>query len=110
MAKKETRYNQGMDKTIKFVEENIAEGFDDKNTKVCNTGLILYTLDIVVLDMATKIYNQTLNLRQPECQILWTVTSYKHRDMIKVVPFREFDILWRNPRKADLYCCMQFWE
>jgi hypothetical protein len=97
-ARMQERYDRHMDRTIKYVNEKIAnEGISDK-TDVCNTGLIFYNDYENVLPFVYEVYDTCINLQQPECQVIWATLSQKHKDKIKIIDFHSvIQVAWAEP-------------
>lgn len=79
------RYKKNMTKTIEWIENRnpIELG------KVCNTGLILYVNDERIYPFLKEIYDTSIQLEQPCCQIFWSVFSPKYSEFIHTIPFQE---------------------
>jgi hypothetical protein len=84
-ARAQSRYNQHMSKTITWIENRYPVEFG----KVCNTGLILYSNNERIYPFLKDMYETCIQLKQPCCQIFWSVFSPKYSEMISTIPFRQ---------------------
>ena len=78
------RYALNMDKTVNFIR-NLGGEFG----KVCNTGLILYRNDVIIIPFLYEVYETCVRFEQPCCQIFWSVFSPKYADFIFTFPFQQ---------------------
>jgi len=90
-AKGQERYAKHMDKTIDFINAKLNKGYF-VNNRVMNTGIIAYSMHKRGKEIRTlcdEVYNACIELKQPECQILWGLLSQPYKDIIKAVEFTE---------------------
>jgi hypothetical protein len=90
-AKGQERYAMHMDKTIDFINAKLNKGYL-ANNRVMNTGIIAYSMhtqDKEIRLLCDEVYNACIQLKQPECQILWCLLSQSYKDIIKGVEFSE---------------------
>jgi hypothetical protein len=86
-ASGQERYQRHMKETIEFVNDKIKNDGVLDETPVCNTGLILYYNYKPVLPLTNDVYNTCTSLKQPECQVIWSVLSQKYADKITIIDF-----------------------
>ena len=48
-------------------------------------------------DLCSEVYLATMEVLNPECQVIWCILSQKYKDHIKVLPWNELLIPWINP-------------
>lgn len=90
-AKGQERYAKHMDKTIDFINTKLEKGYCPNN-RVMNTGIISYSLAIngkKIRVLCDEVYNVSIKLAQPECQILWCLLSQPYMNIIQAVEFTE---------------------
>lgn len=98
-AKPQARYAKNINTTINFINKLIEDKKIIPNVRICNTGLIVYNQRQKVSEMLDNIYNKCIEHQQPECQIYWSIFSQKYSHMIKIIPWKCIDVLWRAPLK-----------
>ncbi len=89
------RYKKKMQITLDMVaEKNIP-----MNTEMCNTGIIFYHLDtfFLIKDLLSNVYNTSILLLQPQCQIIFSIFSKEYDIYILKIPFDFIRIEWKNP-------------
>jgi hypothetical protein len=90
-AKGQERYAKHMDKTIDFINAKLNKGYL-ANNRVMNTGIIAYSMRTQSKEiqlLCDEVYNACIQLKQPECQVLWCLLSQSYKDIIKCVEFSE---------------------
>jgi hypothetical protein len=95
-ASQQERYRKHMKETLEFVDSRLNKDGFTKESKVQLTGVILYNNYNDILPLTNEVYNTCMSLKQPECQIIWTVLSQKYIDKIKIV-----DHYYINPERKD---------
>lgn len=90
-AMEQTRYAKNMPETIDYINNLITNGLDVKQ-QVMNTGVILYrfkspTNKSRILSLCKKVYDNCVQLEQPECQIIWYAESQSYDDLITKVDY-----------------------
>ncbi|PKI02376.1 hypothetical protein [Glaciecola sp. 33A] len=88
-AKEQERYMIGMDDTINFINDHISRGLSASN-RVVNTGVILYNIGSIkfrdeIRSLCSEVYNACLDLKQPECQIIWFMLSQRYSHAITTI-------------------------
>lgn len=96
-ASKHSRYAYNMINTIKFIKNIIIKDKLNDRSRICATGLILYYNYQDIYPMLLSIYNTCMLLKQPECQIIWSLYSQKYKDFITTIPFNLISILHQCP-------------
>jgi hypothetical protein len=86
------KYAKNMKKTIEFVQKKIQEKAFLPATQICNTGLLLYQNVGPIVPMLHNIYQSCISLQQPECQLFWSVFSYKYSSHIKIIDYTTISI------------------
>jgi len=84
-ANGQQRYVQNMKQTLSILREKIAKGEMSEDGVVCHTGLLYYNELEPILPMIQNIYDTCLNLKQPECQIIWCMFCKKYLDSIQII-------------------------
>ena len=90
-AKGQERYAKHMDKTIDFIHTKLQKGYR-ANNRVMNTGILAYTMNAQgweIRALCNEVYNACIELKQPECQILWCLLSQPYSDIIQAVESSE---------------------
>jgi hypothetical protein len=95
-ASQQERYKKHMKETLEFVDSRLNKDGFTKESKVQLTGVILYNNYNDILPLTNEVYNTCMSLKQPECQIIWTVLSQKYIDKIKII-----DHYYVNPERKD---------
>lgn len=66
------RYRRNVPRTLARVEVQPAPGRRPRE-RIPITAIILWRSDSIALEIASEIYRTTLQLSQPECQIIWPI-------------------------------------
>ncbi len=85
------RYSKHMNQTIDFINTKLNKGYV-ANNRVMNTGIIAYSMHNQgkeIQALCDEVYNACIQLKQPECQILWALLSQPYKDIIQAVEFSE---------------------
>lgn len=90
-AWEQRRYAQNMPQTLEWIHER-ARGGDKFRTRVPNTGVLLWTPTIEARALASEIYGEILRLGQPECQIIWSMVSQRHKRHIRAIRYNSLGI------------------
>ena len=106
-AKHQERYARNMDKTLKLINQKINNNEIKNDVEICNTGLIMYINHNQYNElkfMLNNIYNTSVTLQQPECQILWAIYSQKYLNKIKLIDFHNvINPVWKEPFTSVIY-------
>ena len=100
-SKQQERYANNMNNTIELIHRKVKNKEFNEKTKVCNTGLLFYVNYESIKDMLNNIYSTCIQLRQPECQILWAIYSQPFLNKIYCIDFYTLDLLWREPFESN---------
>ena len=96
-----------MDKTLKLINQKINNNEIKNDVEICNTGLIMYINHNQYNElkfMLNNIYNTSVTLQQPECQILWAIYSQKYLNKIKLIDFHNvINPVWKEPFTSVIY-------
>ena len=92
----QNRYSYAMPETIEWVDRYIATGDYSTETRIVNTGLILYRNPDSARAMTDQVYNACWQLARPECQIIWAVLSQKFVDRIARLDWEMVKPVWRE--------------
>ena len=96
-AMRQARYRERMPELKNWVKNKLLEGYSP-DVRICNTGLMLYDLsNQKVLDLCSEVYLATMEVLNPECQVIWCILSQKYKDHIKTLPWDQLLISWRAP-------------
>jgi hypothetical protein len=91
------RYRNRMTELKDWIKTKVAEGYSVEN-RICNTGLMLYDMQNKnIINLCSKIYLATMQVLNPECQVIWAILSQQYTNNIKTIPFDEIAIKWENP-------------
>ena len=96
------RYQRHLNSTRTFVETEFLRGKRNE-VRICNTGLIHYRNLEVSEQLAQKVYDGCVSLKQPECQIIWALQSQQFSDDIHTVRWDDElvgDIVWEDPKQT----------
>jgi len=91
------RYSRNMPQTIHYINQKIKSGLSEY---VCIPwcGLILYEHnDAEVKELADEVYNDIIEWRMPNDQIVWAMVSQKHTSIIQMIPANEIPVKWLSP-------------
>lgn len=98
LAEGQPRYAHAMPQTRKWVEEVKDSRGISTAVRVANTGLIHY-LDIPrMMPLLDEIHAVSMELEQPECQVLWAALAQGYEGEIQYVDWFDMDIEWVHPR------------
>ena len=99
-ANMQERYKKNMDKIINLVNNEMTEK-EIEEIKIFNTGLIYYINYEKIMPMLNNIYNMCLEYKQPECQIIWGISSKNYLENIYNIHFHNFiKPKWESPKKV----------
>lgn len=96
------RYMRHMTETKSYIERSLGAGMS-ADARICNTGLIYYADVEAARPLAQSVLSSCLQLKQPECQIFWSLHAQRYSDMIKVIDWNDpavQDVLWEDPNPA----------
>lgn len=98
------RYADSMDETLAMVRQRIDDGsMGPTGGVLCNTGLIyIHDRYDEVMPLLNQVYSTCKALRQPECQVVWSMYSEAFEERIQIVPFGSVDALWSNPNADNI--------
>jgi hypothetical protein len=98
------RYADPMDETVAMIRQRIDDGsMGPTGGVLCNTGLLyLHDRYDEVMPLLNQVYSTCMALRQPECQVIWSMYSEAFEDRIQIVPFGSVDALWSNPNADNI--------
>lgn len=91
------RYKKNMHKTKHLIEELVKSNKIKQEVKIRATGMIIYINYKPLQEMLKKIYDTSIELQQPECQILWAVFAQDFEKYIKGIPWNEISIINKIP-------------
>lgn len=100
VASRYERYARNMEQTKSFVQAHIEQGASADVT-ICNTGLIHYRNLDVGRDLANRVYNTCQSLKQPECQVVWSMHAQAFSEKIEIIEWNDplvQDIEWQDPK------------
>ena len=90
-AWRQPRYAQKMPETLEWIEERLAAGYKIQ-ARVPNTGVILWPPTPGARAFASEMYEESVRLSQPECQVLWPIVSQGHRSQIRRIRYNALGI------------------
>ena len=96
-AMMQDRYRLAMPQTIKWLETMYSSYKFSKTNRIMNTGLIFYNKPDQILDLCNETYNACVDLKQPECQIIWGIYSQKYEHLITRCNFNDLNPPWMEP-------------
>ena len=97
------RYSENMEQTIDWIQRLKSEGYRYR-ARVPNTGVILWKNSAESLALANEIYESLIELRQPQCQIVWTMLSQKYRPFVRNVSYNWVGIrIKRHPSAVRVW-------
>ncbi len=96
-ARGQERYETGMERTVKWMNEQILRRKLTINNRVMHTGLIAYKNLGTIMPLLREIYDTVWRLGQPECQILFGLLSQEYENYIQRIDARELYILRELP-------------
>ncbi len=92
-ANNQHRYRIFAPQTRKYIVHETAKHKINANGLVANTGLILYNLkNEKTKKLANAVYKCILQTGNPMCQIFWMIESQKYPGLVKIVPYRHFNV------------------
>lgn len=94
---KQDRYKKNINITKSFISSLIKSNKISNNTRICNTGLIIYNNYSNIMPMLNDIYNYCIKHQQPECQIYWGIFSQLYKDKILNIEFNDLNPIWKLP-------------
>lgn len=99
LAIKQERYAKTASEMLSYIRGKINQGYSE-SSRICRTGLIFYNLDDdKVLELATKVYQDVIEIPNPQCQIIWAIISQKYKDIIQEIEWSEVKLIWAYPPK-----------
>lgn len=94
------RYALTMPETIQWLRSMEHDSAIRLTEKVDATTIISYRCPRQVRDLLDQVYAQTVILRQPECQIIWSVLAQQFASSIQRADWHELEPLWRVPYQS----------
>jgi len=96
------RYLRNMPKTIEYINQKIKQGYSEYMC-IPWTGLILYQHnEPEVRSLLDEVYNDIMQLRIIQCQIIWSMVAQKYIDIIQMIDFqKEIPVKWVSPEKQE---------
>ncbi len=92
-ANMQTRYNKFARPTEQYILSQIAKPGISPSGRVTNTGLILYDLNNEQTKrLLNAVYGCVKKIGNPMCQIFWMIEAQKFPGLVKIVPYKMFDI------------------
>jgi hypothetical protein len=97
------RYSRFMPATLEFINKQIEMGLSE-NTRICNTGLMVFDIsnDESIL-FTDEIYQALLAIGTSECQIIWGMISQRYDNFIQKVDWDSLPIVWKTPEENPVY-------
>ena len=87
------RYRLKQKETEQFIKNMVDNHNCNPFVRVCNTGLILYDMtSIYSLKCANETYNEILNIKNPQCQIVWNLVTQKYDEHILKIDYNKIPI------------------
>jgi hypothetical protein len=99
-ASSQLRYAQAMPQTIEWLQGLVKSHSISLDCTVDATTLISYREPNRLRNLLELVYQETLRLGQPECQILWSALAQLFPDAIQRYAWNELDPLWRVPYQS----------
>lgn len=99
-ASAQSRYAEAMPRTIEWLRSLERDRCIDLNQLVDATTLISYREPVRIRPLLDQVYQQTVMLGQPQCQVLWSALAQLYPDAIQRCPWRDLDPLWRVPYQS----------
>lgn len=89
------RYAQNMEATLTWINDLRLRGYT-YSRRVPNTGVILWKNSATAREMADRIYREISQLRQPQCQIIWTMVAQKYSHSVRYISYNSLGIRPKN--------------
>jgi len=97
----QVRYLSNMPQTINYINLKIKQGYS-ANICIPACGLILYLHnEPEVRSLLDEVYNDIMQWRILNDQIVWSMVSQKYMDHIQMIDFyKEIPVKWENPEES----------
>lgn len=86
------RYKINMEATKHFVFDRIKNDNGNDKYQICQTGLILYKMQHArteVMQFVNTVFQTIMDLRQPQCQIIWCVIAHSFPGLVHIIQNRD---------------------
>ena len=93
VANFQKRYSVSMPSTVRWIEAELQKlRKKPSDIRICNTGVIVYQNTERVLKFTKAIYDNCINLNQPECQLIWaTLSQRSDAPAIKIINYMDIN-------------------
>ena len=92
------RYAKSMAKTISWIDNLVEKSNYSYDNSILLTGFIFYKNVPQIIPLCDEVYSACIQLKQPECQIIWAVLSQKFDNKITKKKFSDFQLRLMRPK------------